>query len=290
MNGIFYALIALFCWAFGDFITQKSIRGIGIWKTLFFGSIFGTVVSLPFAWNDLHLITDSPRNAMLLFVMATIGIFAAVLNFRAFKVGKLSIVEPIMGLELPLTVALGVFLWHDKINLTQLGLITAVFAGIMLVISINFKELFQLKVYFEKGTFYALLGAVGLALANFFTGVSSNLLSPLASFWFIHFYFLIVSTSILLYRGDYAEVISSFKEHPKVITAMMILNNIGWISFAIATTLIPISIATTISESYIVVAVLLGLVINRERLKKHQLFGVLIVIAGVMLLSLITSQ
>lgn len=290
MNGIFFALVALFCWAFGDFITQKSIRGIGIWKTIFFGSIFGTVIFLPFAWNDLHLITDSPRNAILLFVMANIGIFSALFSFRAFKIGKLSIVEPIMGLELPLTVALGVFLWHDKINLVQLGLIAVVFVGIMMAISIKFKEFFKLKAYFEKGTFYALLAAIGLALANFFTGVSSNLLSPLSSFWFMHFYFLMVSVVILIHRGDFTEVIDSFKEHPKVITAAMLLNNIGWISFAIATTLIPISIATTISESYIVLAVLLGLFVNKERLKKHQLAGVLIVIMGVMLLSLMTAQ
>jgi uncharacterized membrane protein len=56
-------------------------------------------------------------------------------------------------------------------------------------------------------------------------------------------------------------------------------------SFAKSATLIPIGLTTAISESYIALAVLLGLYFNKEKLRYHQFIGIGIIIAGVIALS-----
>jgi len=50
-------------------------------------------------------------------------------------------------------------------------------------------------------------------------------------------------------------------------------------------TALPISIATTISESYVILAALLGYVIGKERLTSHQKTGAVVAIFSVIILS-----
>ncbi|MDI6821128.1 MAG: EamA family transporter [Patescibacteria group bacterium] len=52
---------------------------------------------------------------------------------------------------------------------------------------------------------------------------------------------------------------------------------------------LAISIATTISESYIALTVLLGVFINKEKLQRHQIFGIIIAIASVLIISYISG-
>ena len=47
------------------------------------------------------------------------------------------------------------------------------------------------------------------------------------------------------------------------------IDNLAWVAFAYATLYVPIAIATGISESYIALAAALGIIINKEKLKKH---------------------
>ena len=53
--------------------------------------------------------------------------------------------------------------------------------------------------------------------------------------------------------------------------------------------MIPIAIAVAISESYIALAALLGMLINREILMKHQKAGLIAALASAVLLSMITA-
>ncbi|MDI6821251.1 MAG: hypothetical protein QMD65_03755 [Patescibacteria group bacterium] len=52
---------------------------------------------------------------------------------------------------------------------------------------------------------------------------------------------------------------------------------------------LAISIATTISENYIALTVLLGVFINKEKLQRHQFFGIAIAIISVLVLSYINK-
>ena len=58
--------------------------------------------------------------------------------------------------------------------------------------------------------------------------------------------------------------------------------------FAFAMSLAPIGIVVALSESYIIIAVILGLTINREKLKLHQKLGLVISIFAAIILASIT--
>ena len=80
-------------------------------------------------------------------------------------------------------------------------------------------------------------------------------------------------------------VIKDFKRDKKLLIWMSILDNIAWLAFAAAMSLAPISIAVALSESYIIIAVILGIYINKEPLKAHQKVGLVVAILSAIALA-----
>ncbi len=287
--GVLFALGALVCWTFGDFFIQRGTRTVGNWKTLFYIGALGSIVLLPFVAREIGATLSNPSNAAILLLLVIVTLFTALFEFEALKRGKIAVVEPVMSLELPITIGLSLALWGERLSATQGILSLVVFIGIMLAVTIHHSHLHYHKRIFEKGFILAGIGAVGMALVNFLTGVGSQTTSPLFTIWFLHSTLAIICLFYFLYRGETKSILADIRRYPKTIVALSIFDNLAWISFAYAVRYIPISIATTVSESYIALAVLLGIFVNREKLKPHQFVGIALTIGGVILLSVITS-
>ncbi|MEK6902933.1 MAG: EamA family transporter [archaeon] len=106
-TGVLFAFAAMICWGVGDFLIQRTVRKIGIVEGLAVIGIVGTVGLLPFVWNDLQIIFQ-PENASLLLGLGVVTFIAAMFNLYAYKIGKLSVVEFVLEIELPVTVILGI--------------------------------------------------------------------------------------------------------------------------------------------------------------------------------------
>ncbi|MBI4133569.1 EamA family transporter [Candidatus Uhrbacteria bacterium] len=281
--GILFAFIALISWGFGDFFIQKTTRAVGSWKALFFIGVVGLFGLFPFVQDDLASL--NARSIALLVLLGLVIVFAALFDFEALRQGKIAIVEPIIGLELPLTVGLSMTLGRETLTTFQVLLIGVVFIGILLAITRHHTHLHYHKRIFERGVILAGVGAIGMALTNFLVGVSSQNISPLVTIWFSHSLVAVFCGTYLLLRGEFKHLVSDVQKNLQPIIGQSVLDNAAWVSFALATTYIPIAIATTISESYIALAVVLGLFVNREKLKLHQIAGVMFAIAGVIALA-----
>lgn len=287
--GVVFAFLALIGWTFGDFFIQKSVRIVGDIKTLTYICTVGVIGIFPFITKELPLIFENPIKIFLLTLTGVIIFFAAIFDFEALKRGKLAIVEPVLGMELPITIALSVILWAEQPSIIQYILMASAFIGIILAITTRHAHLHYHKRIFEKGVLFAALGAIVMGLVNFLVGVSSQKTSPLMAIWFISLISLILCfIYMIVTQKEIKGVVSDFIHNLKITLTTSIFDNAAWIFFAFAASLIPISIATTISESYIAFAVCLGLFINKERIKWHQFFGIIITIVSIILLSIMT--
>lgn len=289
MLGILFAIGALLCWAFGDFYIQRTSRKIGIWKSLFFIALIGTLALSPFIADELSAAFNNPRQLIIMTLAGVVMFFAALFDFEALKQGKFAIIEPILGIELPLTVALSVVFLQEQLSVQQVILIGIVFIGLILAVTINTKHLQYHKRILEKGVILAGLGAIGMGLTNFLAGVASQEVSPLMAYWFISLEILILCLVYLISTKQISTLIQDYKKHTALILRESILDNLAWILYMYAVIYIPIAIATTISESYIALGVLLGLVVNKEKLRKHQVVGVVLTVLGVILLATISG-
>lgn len=288
--GILLALGSLVCWGFGDFFIQRSSRHIGVWRTLFFIGLTGLIILFPFVKGDLLGFIFDFKSLVTLLLLVVVAFFAALFDFEALKDGKMTIVEPIIGLELPIVVGLSVAVWGEQLNFFHWIFTAVIFLGVMLSITIHHTHLHYHKRIFEKGVAFAGLGAIGMALTDFLVGVASQSTSPLVAVWFMQTLLCVLSLIYLLRRGEAYQLIHDLNHDLKTVVSVSLLNNFAWMFFALATSRIPISIATTISQSYIALAVILGLFVNREKIKPHQVLGVVLAVLGIIALSLVTAS
>ena len=286
--GILLAFGALICWGFGDFNLQKLIRKLGDWGTLLIITLFGWIVLTPFVYKDLSFLFSFQDNSFLILMTAAVVIsIAALLDFEALKQGKLAIVEPVLALEVPVSLVLSLFIIKETIGFLQLVLIFILILGLILV-SLKSKHLLK-RNWIERGVLVALLGALFMGSSNFLVGFASRITNPLLTNWFINMVMALLALVYLVFNKKVKEVIKDVKENKRLTFSTCILDNGAWVFFAFSMSLIPIAIAVAVSESYIALVALLGLVINKEYLMRHQKVGLLISLVSAIALAVISS-
>lgn len=286
--GIIFAVVALFSWGFADFFIQKSARVVGVWKILLTVGVVGSISLFPFIKNEFSILEQ--KDLILLIFLGIVIFSASLLNFEALKKGKLAIIEPLVGMELPVTIALSIGLSKEHLTPIQFFLVAMIFVGLFLVTTMHHKHLHQTRSTLEKGVLLAVATAIGLALTNFLVGFSTKQISPLMVIWFAQTEVALFCTIYLIYTKKFRSVLTDLKSHLKFTLGQGILNNLGWIAFALATTTLATSIVAAVSESYIILGVILGIFVNREKLRYTQFIGMILAVSGIIALSALTTN
>jgi len=283
--GVLMAFIAMLCWGFGDFLIQKSTRRFGDWETLFLITVFGAIVLFPFVYNSIPQM--NMQQFFILLGASSILLVAAFLDFEALKRGKLSIVEPLWSLEIPVSITLAFLMMKETINFLQISIIIILILGLVLT-SLKSHH-FSKRIWLEKGVFLAIMAALAMGTANFFIGWGSRISDPLFMNWFLSIFLAIISGLYIVFTGDIKKLTRHVKANKKFIASMCIFDNAAWIAFAFSMSLAPIGIAVALSESYIIIAVLLGVFINKEYLHSYQKVGLILSVIAAITLAIITK-
>lgn len=286
--GIFFALLALFSWGFGDWLIQKSARRFGDWVLLFYLDIFAAVVFLPFVYRQLKALFLAPQDLFILLLASGLIILAGLLDFEALKRGKLSVIEPIYALEVPVTVILGTLILREFLSGREIFWVSLLVLGIFLVATKNWRHLGQTKL--ERGVWMALAATLTMGAVNLLFGIGSRQTSPLLVNWFTSTFSVAVVTIYLFSQSRLGEVVRRWKGNKKLISGVVALDNLAWLSYSYSTLFIPVAMAISISESYIALAAMLGLVLNKEKLKKHQWIGLVVILVSVTMLALVVDH
>ncbi len=271
--GIYFALLALISWGLGDFLIQRSARKFGDVIALFCVTACAGIVLLPFVYKELFFLiaNGDPGTIVLLILTTAVIFFASLFDFEALRVGKISVIEPIYAFEIIITATLSSLIIKEHLNYVQMLLVLLITIGILLV---SLKSLSHLKTMkWERGVAYALLATLAMGGANFLFGLGSRESHPLMVNWFTSFGMASVLLVYIIKTGKLKTLKNDIQKHAPLLLSVSLIDNMAWVAFAYSTLSIPIAIATSISESYIVLAALLGLTLNKEKLKKHQVFG-----------------
>jgi len=284
--GVLAAFGAMLCWGIGDFYIQKTTRKIGNVEALFFIGLIGSIILLPFVFNELPSIFSSYNIILALVFLGFTTLVVSIMNFQALKEGKLAIVEPILEFELPVTMVFSIILLQEHVTSIQLVLSAVLFSGILLLSFSKFN--LKAKHLLEKGVLLAIVTAIGMGFLNYLTGSVVRSTSPLLAIWSAWTVFAIFCFAYILYKKGFTKMIKDAAKSRKIILAESVFDTAAWALYAIAMVTIPVSMATAISESYPAIAVLLGILVNREIVKTHQVIGMTIaLIASIVLAMLI---
>jgi len=285
--GIFFAFISLFSWGLGDFLIQRSTRKFGTWLVLFFITAAASIVLLPFVFHDIKLLTISWQHWPLLILLSCTFLLAVFFDFEALRRGKISVVNPIYALEVPIVAILAAVIAHEFLNSWQIVIILLLFLGLVLL-SVTSFSIFK-KIHVETGAGWAFIGTIFMGAGNFLCLYASRQTNPLLVNWFTSVLLAIFCLIMLLRKFKKQEILLAIKENKKLIINMVFFDNLAWIAYAYSGLYLPLAIATGITESYIAVSVILGLKFNHEKLKGHQFFGLAITIICAIVLAFISE-
>ncbi|MFA6446126.1 MAG: DMT family transporter [Candidatus Paceibacterota bacterium] len=281
--GLIFAFTALLSWGYGDFLIQKSARRFGDWIALFFIGLFGTVLLLPFIWTRIGYVFLDIQQLLILTAGSAILVFAALLDFEALRRGKISVIEPIFAFEVPITAGLALFILHERISMEQLILVGLLIVGIFLVSTSTFKHFKRMHV--ERGVFLAIVATIGMGTINYLYGVGSRIYDPLIVNWFVNFFITISTLIYILAKKRWHFVRQDWRSNWKLVTGIGVFDNLAWLTYSYSTLYLPIAIATSLTESYIALAALFGLMFNKEKLRKHQLVGLALTVVCAIILA-----
>jgi len=285
--GIIFAFIALVSWGIGDFLIQRSARAFGNYIAIFYITAFGSIVFFPFVYNDIPSILLFNSDFLLLMLTSMVILFASLFDLQALKMGKISIIEPVFALEIPVSAFLASFIIGESISFLQATLIVIILFGIIMV---SVKRSDDLKIKIEKGVFFAIFATILMGSVDFLFGIGSRETNPLLVNWFTSVFLALFSLSYLIFRSRTKELLRFWKKEKKLILGIGFFDNLAWISYSYSMLYAPIAIATSISQSYLVIVASLGIILNKERLKRHQYFGLVITILGAITLAYVTGE
>lgn len=285
--GILLAFSAFIFWGLGDFLIQRSTRTVGEAQTLLTIGLISTPLLLPIIYKDLISLT--PLEHLTLLTMSVLVVVYAITLFKAFDVGKLSVVESVMILELPLAVGMSVIWLGDRLDMTQMMLFLIICGGVALATVKDIHHLNYSKHVVEKGVWLAFAGAGLAAAVDVFISSSAQSISPLIALWYQHAFIVIVFGIYLTFIKGWSEFLVDIKTHPFLMLGQGVCDNIAWLSFVFAVNYISTSLVMSISEGYIIIAVLLGHFLNKETLKMHQVIGISLAVPAMLLLAYLSS-
>ncbi len=212
---------------------------------------------------------------------------AALLDFEALKKGKLAVVEPIWSFEVPASGLFAFFILGESISALQIVIIGLLIVGLAMV---SIREEHSVKKFFmEKGVLLAFVAALVMGSANFFLGWGSRISDPLMANFVLNLFITLATASYLISKGRMRKTLRDAVLYRAVLLPMSISDNAAWIAFAFAMSLAPIAVAVALSESYIIVAVILGILVNHERLQRHQKFGLIVAVFSAVMLAASTT-
>ena len=274
MNPLLLALGASLAWGVADFVGPLVSRTLGMLRVLFWAQVggvlaIGVTIAIrgqgPAGWGVLFAICASFGGML--------GLFA---YYRGMKTGAMSVVAPIAGVSAVIPVVFGIAT-GDSPSAAQIAGVACALIGVGLA-SVEHHE-GQRRI--AAGVGLALLAALGFGF--YFPWMHA---AGKVDFWWASLVFRITALAIVgaavavqrpalrLRRRDLA-----------IVVGVGIGDTIGNVLFAASSGHGLVSLTAVLASLYPVVTVLLAAAVLRERVAPMQRAGIVLTLAGVVLIS-----
>ncbi len=301
---IILGLIGAVCWGGADFAARFASRRVGAYRTLFFMQFFGFIalsVYLKFRGGFFEGIASGWHPWALAALAGAINMIASLSLYYSFQIGVMSIVAPVSSAYPALTVALAIASGERITALRGAGLAVTLVGVILAATTFTSaaastlnetaakesatKEAAKETAHLSKGVGWAILAALGFGVLFWFLGFYVvPAVGPTISVWVIRltsFSVLAIAAiparqSLNLPRGSVWWLLAAvgFLD-----TAAFVANNAGLHTG-------QVSVVSVLASLYGAVTVVLAWLFLREKLERSQWFGIILIFAGIVLVSI----
>jgi drug/metabolite transporter (DMT)-like permease len=302
---IVLGLTGALCWGGADFAARFASRRVGAYRTLFFMQFFGFIalsVYLKFRGGFFEGIAPGWHPWALAALAGVINMIASLSLYYSFQIGVMSIVAPVSSAYPALTVALAIASGERITALRGAGLAVTLVGVILAATTFtpsaaspvnagpvnadpDNESTAKETAHLSKGVGWALLAALGFGVLFWFLGFYVvPAVGPTISVWVIRltsFSVLALAAiptrqSLKLPSGSVWWLLAAvgFLD-----TAAFVANNAGLHTG-------QVSVVSVLASLYGAVTVLLAWIFLREKLERSQWFGIILIFAGIVLVSI----
>jgi drug/metabolite transporter (DMT)-like permease len=303
--GIILGLTGALCWGAADFAARFGSRRVGAYRTLFFMQLFGFLALTAYLESQGGIargVAPGWHPWALAVAAGLVNVTASLALYHSFEVGVMSIVAPVSSAYPALTVALSL-LSGERIHPIRAAGLAVTLIGVMLAATsfaegpgapVPDRETSASKftegkstprAHLSKGVGWAIVAGVLFGFLFWFLGYCViPVVGGTVSVWVIRltsFSALLLCAaparqSLSIPRGNVWWLLAAVGVMD---TAAFIANNAGLHTGQVA-------VVSVLASLYGAVTVLLSWIFLRERIEPSQWFGIVLIFAGIVLVSL----
>jgi len=285
---LMFGILAVLSYGFADFIAKKAVDKYGPLTALKISLILGGSVVFLYSILFVEFPQITFNSIIFVLLIGITGVLGWVTFYKGLEVGKVSIVSPIASSWGILPFILAIIFLAERLTLFEILASISIFSGVFLI-SVKWKEFIATtkdKLY--KGAGLALLSLLGFGLAGFFVKFIVNELGP---FYSVVLTRLVTIVLIFIFATKISQLSTKHvKFESKFIWLLFLVglfDAIGYLSFNFGLLVGSVSIVSAVTSAIPFVVVLLAYFFLKERLDINQYFGILLIIAGFVGLSLL---
>src|SRR5215475_5498111 len=284
--GVLLGLVTAFSWGSADFLARFASRTVGALRIAFylqaFGFLFLTVILLRWhVWG--HLFDHSGWQpwgwGALVGAFNALGMFAL---YRAFELGKLSVVGPLSSSYPTLTLVLSIFAGERLTVVRIVGIVLALLG--VLVVARGESSTASIPPNDGKGIAWAVIAAV---LFGFMYWILGTRVIPAtgacATVWLMRGTAALITLAILVAKDQPLGLPD--KKTAAQAAGTGLLDTGAFVLSNVSMQMEQVSVITVLASLYGAVTVLLASIFLRERMSLAQWLGIIAIFAGIFLVS-----
>jgi len=229
---------------------------------------------------------ESVSDAGMLLLTAGINSASFVLgtltHIEALKHVPSSVVYPIIRLNMVVVVLFSILFLHDHVSLHQvLGILLAI--AVIVILTRDAEEAKGNLGSVRKGlllVFVSLVSGSVASISSKFAAVYSNKLGFMALSYFLGALF----SAALIRRSGKETSGGNRKDAVRIGLLMGLINFAGFYTFLAALSVGPLSIIVSITGMHFVIAVLLSVIVYKEKLSRTRILGMALAVASILFL------
>ena len=306
--GVGLALLVALCWGSADIVATVAARRQGTFATTLLSLIVSSTALLLFGWlaHPQLLVGRGPSSAisglglvLLAGILTAVGYFSL---YRGLELGPMAIVSPITAADGVVGAILAVLFLHNSLSFWQIGMMLMVVVGIACA-SLDPTEVQRFvkaggaTSHFKGGIWWGLLAMLSFGVMLFSIGLLSATWGWYLPILSIRTVAALTLLSLALWRvsrlrcsGKGASSTITKRSQLTLVGVSLailvgVLETAGLLMYSLDTQLASTSLASVLSSSWGIIPLLAGIVLFRERPLMQQMFGIVLVVGGLLLLT-----
>ena len=284
-----YGLAAALGWGLSDLWAAVSGRRIGSGRTVLIAQIAAAIFVSAVVLVVRPDMSGLPEVAPWLLPNAFLGAAAFATLYRGLQLGPIAVVSPVLATYAVVPVLLSVVLLGESLGTWQaVGAVVTILGAVLT--STDLRALRAGTLVKPAGLPWAIVSTLLFGVATYVMGWAAQRAGVLPSLWFSRVtmtaVFLLAALVVRMRAGRAAAGGSLGLPALRLAAAVGIVELVGTMSYARGAEVGLISIVTVASATYPLVPVFGGIALLHERPVPNQLFGVALVVTGLLVLGL----